>query len=96
MALTIRLTAGDEALIEQLKEQTGQASASRALLEAARIVTREHHQLQKEFAACREAYQELDREHYKLKDLIRVYHNINKEFAIISVNQERADRPDPG
>jgi len=84
MALTIRLTPDQEKLVEQLKEQLNETSASKALLKAADIVVKEVPILKEQLIECDHQNEGLHADNFKLKSKISVFKNAFEELTAIT------------
>lgn len=83
MALTIRLTPEDDKLIEKLKDMLSLGSASKALLEAARLVIDELIPIKGKLRQANEDLLELQRDYKQLQDLMKEHYRLQEQIAII-------------
>jgi len=79
-----------------LKDDLNQASASRALIEAGKIVIGDYKKLRDDHAALLKRFDHLQTQNERMRDLIRQRFEVNKQLAIIMANPVEADQPDPG
>lgn len=97
MALTIRLSPDEEALIEILKEKLGIGSASRALIKSADMVVNKLTPLQEELSNEQKAHKEMEQKFYELRDLIKSKLHAEQKIAIACGLDQSGSQPgEPG
>ncbi len=97
MALTIRLSPDEEALIEILKEKLGIGSASRALIKSADIVVNKLTPLQQELFNEQKAHKEMKQKFFELRDLIKSKLHAEQKIAIVCGLDQSGSQPgEPG
>ena len=77
MALTIRLSEQEEKLIQKLKEQLGEASASKALIKAAGIVTEDYLEVKDQLEELRRLHESLHYDFNAIMELFIQRHNLD-------------------